>query len=351
MIERVGLLPRGMHSEAPLAYEMYTNKDASLVRQYRKTFGISKTIEIEFMGVFDTVSSLWYTSKPEVQFAKSVKLIKYFRHALALDEHRKHFEAVSRVAAGGGPDDGQQIPKPPSHKEVWFCGAHSDVGGGNDKNDALSLSDIPLRWMLREATASGLKLGVMGLCTLKAVTRVPGVRELMGPAVWNLLGDWELAGEDERIFGPKLETAVQGAVKAYSTDDWLGAMVERAAAFDSDHKLIHEPFTEPRETRENASLKLLPQDQSSFWKVEDWGEKPRKILGGQRLHRSVQTRLEMDKAKDKDSKAKYPDKYGDGRPRAIFQQEGAEGIPGWPTSWTALLNDPTAASQGHIWED
>jgi uncharacterized protein (DUF2235 family) len=65
LTSQVGLLPRGMHSEAPLAYDMYKNQkpeDAPLVRQYRKTFGISKTVDIEFMGVFDTVSSLWYTS-------------------------------------------------------------------------------------------------------------------------------------------------------------------------------------------------------------------------------------------------------------------------------------------------
>ena len=35
--------------------------------------------------------------------------------------------------------------------EVFFAGGHADVGGGNDANDTLhSLSNISLRWMLRE---------------------------------------------------------------------------------------------------------------------------------------------------------------------------------------------------------
>lgn len=31
------------------------------------------------------------------------------------------------------------------HVEVWFMGCHSDVGGGNDRNDDPSLSNIPFR--------------------------------------------------------------------------------------------------------------------------------------------------------------------------------------------------------------
>lgn len=58
-------------------------------------------------------------------------------------------------------------------KEVWFCGSHAgncpfmfsqaehlshslDVGGGFEANDVeRSLSDISLRWMVREVIASG----------------------------------------------------------------------------------------------------------------------------------------------------------------------------------------------------
>lgn len=39
--------------------------------------------------------------------------------------------------------------------EVWFSGAHADVGGGAVKDDEPKiLSQIPLRWMIREVTAA-----------------------------------------------------------------------------------------------------------------------------------------------------------------------------------------------------
>lgn len=56
-------------------------------------------------------------------------------------------------------------------KEVWFAGAHGDVGGGSVKNDAkASLARIPLRWMIRECFLSktgiqfdAVKLEALGL--------------------------------------------------------------------------------------------------------------------------------------------------------------------------------------------
>ena len=70
------------------------------------------------------------------------------RHALAIDERRSDFEPTV------------WIPKPATDmKQVWFLGAHSDVGGSYrpDKNGSL-LSDIPLDWMMRQAKAAGLTL-------------------------------------------------------------------------------------------------------------------------------------------------------------------------------------------------
>jgi hypothetical protein len=40
-------------------------------------------------------------------------------------------------------------------KQVWFCGVHTDVGGGYEKEE---LSNITLCWMVKEATAKGLLL-------------------------------------------------------------------------------------------------------------------------------------------------------------------------------------------------
>jgi len=59
--------------------------------------------------------------------------------------------------------------EPPDVKEVWFAGGHADVGGGNVMDDdkrikpdkdnikyTPALSNIPLRWMIREFYEAGL---------------------------------------------------------------------------------------------------------------------------------------------------------------------------------------------------
>ena len=40
-------------------------------------------------------------------------------------------------------------------KQVWFCGAHTDVGGGYEEQE---LSDIPLVWMMLAAVNHGLRI-------------------------------------------------------------------------------------------------------------------------------------------------------------------------------------------------
>ena len=123
---------------------------------------------------------------PELPFASGSKSITFFRQALALDERRARFVpeywrmddaevtlrrklALSRqnTPVNGKPTDREQaetrhleaelskrFPAVATtskgellrkHEEVWFMGCHSDVGGGNDANDASSLSNIPFR--------------------------------------------------------------------------------------------------------------------------------------------------------------------------------------------------------------
>lgn len=60
-------------------------------------------------------------------------------HALAMDENRAAFDPTTIEGA----------------YEVWFKGAHSDVGGGNENPN---LSNIPLRWMLYQAHRLGLPI-------------------------------------------------------------------------------------------------------------------------------------------------------------------------------------------------
>ncbi|KAG8723002.1 hypothetical protein FRC09_005137 [Ceratobasidium sp. 395] len=149
----------------------------------------------------------------ELPFAKSNYVVRVFRHAVALDERRAKFKAnlwgrateeEEKLGEGGkkgkyhreqrrgsmggmlsfvtrpgnsenvdrgrskNPINGQDSeryehrnghdfasPENRQHqtdvKEVWFAGAHCDVGGGSVPNETPNnLARIPLRWMIRE---------------------------------------------------------------------------------------------------------------------------------------------------------------------------------------------------------
>ena len=72
--------------------------------------------------------------------------MKHGCHALAVDEHRDEFVPTLWT---GTPAAGAKI------EQVWFAGAHSDVGGGYVSR---KLADIPLVWMAKKAEADGLAL-------------------------------------------------------------------------------------------------------------------------------------------------------------------------------------------------
>lgn len=119
-------------------------------------------LQIECVGVFDTVGALgvpveplWRANRERFAF-HSVTLSSITRlnlHALALDEHRSPFRAT--------------VWRTPPFKryasrteQVWFPGAHSDIGGGyidEERRAAefrFTLDDIALVWMLRRIRAA-----------------------------------------------------------------------------------------------------------------------------------------------------------------------------------------------------
>lgn len=115
--------------------------------------------DITFLGVFDTVGALgvpgfrWRAPKfHDVQLGHAVKCA---RQALAIDETRLIFAPTLWELAEDpvSPDD----TKDERVKQVWFEGAHSDVGGGYAET---GLSDTALLWMVREAHAAGLVFDV-----------------------------------------------------------------------------------------------------------------------------------------------------------------------------------------------
>ena len=115
-----------------------------------------KSREVKFVGVWDTVGAMgipirflgFLEEKDEFYDTKIGKNVRIARHALAIDEHRSDFEPTIWI-----PQESMDI------QQVWFVGAHSDIGGSYkpDKDGSL-LSDIALSWMIREAVGSDLAI-------------------------------------------------------------------------------------------------------------------------------------------------------------------------------------------------
>jgi glutathione S-transferase len=109
-------------------------------------------VRIKSVAVWDTVGSMGiptYISGPRKDFFSFVNqklspAIEHGFHAMALDERRRDFPVTRWV-------------KDPRVEEVWFAGAHADVGGGYPVNQS-GLSDIALDWMMSKVAAQGAQL-------------------------------------------------------------------------------------------------------------------------------------------------------------------------------------------------
>ena len=121
---------------------------------------------IHFVGVFDTVGAMGVPNEWRLlnKFDKP-RQFKFHdtqlgavvingRHAVSIDESR----AVFSPTLWTDPETNQTIydweQNGRSIKQLWFCGRHSDVGGGENR----ALTDIALRWMLAEANGCGLTI-------------------------------------------------------------------------------------------------------------------------------------------------------------------------------------------------
>lgn len=160
MIRKCGILKRESADQYHAALALYHSNapptDAAAVR-FRAEHSLSpkEDIPIKFVGVWDTVGALGIPvrgiaalqkGKYEFHDTELSGTVKFAYHALAIDERRGPFRPTLWDYK---PKDGQTI------EQMWFCGVHSDVGGGYE--DA-GLSDIALEWMLAKARGADLRL-------------------------------------------------------------------------------------------------------------------------------------------------------------------------------------------------
>ena len=116
---------------------------------FRSRHAFARKVDVAFLGVWDTVSSVgWLWDPKQFQFTRNNPIVKIFRHAVSLDERRAKFRQNLWTAE---PPVGQDV------LEVWFPGVHCDVGGGYKEAEA-GLSKIALQWMVGEVQKAGLRL-------------------------------------------------------------------------------------------------------------------------------------------------------------------------------------------------
>ena len=209
MLHKVGLLPAHNIAQIPFAYQFYKDDSPqgwSMSHDFKRTFCID--VCVYFIGVFDSVASVGFIPRKLPLSSTPTNKPTYFRHAMALDEHRAKFKtkryqerdqidqhsgwrtlAETRhwkqsktsfnangtpAPAANGPNPTRKMSKAEAREakraeelrrldvlanpvedtnvlEVWFTGCHADVGGGAVKNEIRhKLSQVPLRWMIRQ---------------------------------------------------------------------------------------------------------------------------------------------------------------------------------------------------------
>ncbi|MEM9441331.1 MAG: DUF2235 domain-containing protein [Pseudomonadota bacterium] len=128
------------------------------IEDFRGQYGIDgKPGEVRFLGVWDTVDAVglpfdhladfineaFYRFKfPDTRLDKHVHKAC---HAIAIDDERHTFHPVMWDESDN--TDGRI-------EQVWFAGAHSNVGGGYEKQ---GLSLVALDWMMHKAEQAGLR--------------------------------------------------------------------------------------------------------------------------------------------------------------------------------------------------
>lgn len=157
------LANRGMRMVNSAAYKVYSTvrKDLDEVSKRFVTAHPNQWVSIEFLGVWDTVPALGFIPMAGVDLFfdrfpwwkhsfhdfKLHPSVKNAYQALSIDDDRKWF--FPTIWNQYDDEAWQTI------KQVWFSGAHTDIGGGFDEP---GLSDIVLEWMAQNARRHGIKL-------------------------------------------------------------------------------------------------------------------------------------------------------------------------------------------------
>lgn len=161
VIDRVGLLRRDQATARRVraAYRHYECTQGTDAAEAFSRVHCHGRVEIEMIGVWDTVKSLGLNAPVLWRLSEKVHafhnhdlsgIVRNGFHALAHDETRVAFSPVLWTSHAGFAGRVEQ---------VWFPGAHGDVGGQLGGFEAARpLANLSLVWMLQRASECGLPL-------------------------------------------------------------------------------------------------------------------------------------------------------------------------------------------------
>ena len=159
LVASFGLLSKNDIDQLPIVYKLSrmhpdNRPEHKLFQEVEQLTTHSGKPRFKFIGVWDTVGALgaptpmlgWISRKLWVGFHNTrLSNTDYAYHALAIDERRKPFKPSVWSAA----EDCKEM------KQVWFSGAHSNIGGGYPE---AGLCDLAFNWMVKMSTQKGLEL-------------------------------------------------------------------------------------------------------------------------------------------------------------------------------------------------
>lgn len=162
-IHYFGILPKARPELIKQAYKIYRISDRDIRKEKAEEFiarNHTMWCKIKFLGVWDTVAALGVPLKGLDLVVDHIPLFKHSFHDLLLSEsvvHARHALAIDEERRAFLPTlwDAQFDKRHQTMKQVWFCGMHTDVGGGYKEPE---LSDIALDWMRQEAKEHGLRI-------------------------------------------------------------------------------------------------------------------------------------------------------------------------------------------------
>ena len=157
------LLPNGF--DATAARRSHRCRD----RRFKGRFCHGQQTQIHFIGVWDTVdavglpfhisdliNALIYRFKfPNQRLSEQVD---HAYHALAVDDDRHSFHPLLWDQRASSSGKSQKID------QVWFAGAHANVGGGYPKQ---GLSLTAMHWLMTKAQNAGLDLSLTSTNTIE----------------------------------------------------------------------------------------------------------------------------------------------------------------------------------------